>query len=77
MLLGNAYLTDSHLILRDVDGSEVSITLQDALNLRDWLNQHRIEILTRQKQLQSAKQQEQADLRDQHGRTVISFKDLF
>ena len=41
MLLGRMYLTQTHLILRDVDGSEVRITLDDSLDLYTFLKEHK------------------------------------
>lgn len=47
MLIDEVFFRDSHLILRDVDGSEVTITLQDAADLRNWLNRRYTEIVER------------------------------
>jgi len=44
MLLGNIYLKPTHLILRDVDGSEVSLSLDDALNVYQFVKDHLKEI---------------------------------
>ena len=41
MLLGHITLTQTHLILRDVDGSEVSVTLEDSLDLYTFLKEHK------------------------------------
>jgi hypothetical protein len=41
MLIGTTYLTQTHLILRDVDGSEVSVTLDDTLELYTFLKEHK------------------------------------
>jgi predicted DNA-binding ribbon-helix-helix protein len=44
MLLETIYLKQTHLILRDVDGSEVSVTLEDALDLYAYIKDHLQEI---------------------------------
>ncbi len=44
MLVGNIYLTQPHLMLRDVDGSEVSLTLDDALDVYQFVKDHLQEI---------------------------------
>ncbi len=41
MLIGTIYLKQTHLILRDVDGSEESITLEDALDLYTFIKEHK------------------------------------
>ena len=41
MLIGTKYLTQTHLILRDVDGSEESITLEDALEIYTYIKEHK------------------------------------
>jgi hypothetical protein len=41
MLIGTIYLKQTHLILRDVDGSEVSITLEDSLDLYTFIKEHK------------------------------------
>ncbi len=41
MLIGYTYLTQTHLILRDVDGSEVSLTLDDTLELYTYIKEHK------------------------------------
>ena len=41
MLIGTKYLTKTHLILRDVDGSEVSLTLEDTLELFTYIKEHK------------------------------------
>jgi hypothetical protein len=41
MLIGTTYLTQTHLILRDVDGSEVSVTLDDTLELYNFIKEHK------------------------------------
>ncbi len=41
MLIGTTYLKQTHLILRDVDGSEVSLTLEDSLDLYTFLKEHK------------------------------------
>jgi len=41
MLIGYTYITQTHLILRDVDGSEVSIRLEDSLELYTFLKEHK------------------------------------
>lgn len=40
MLIGEVFIRDAHLILRDVDGSETSLTLTDTLELMKWLLAH-------------------------------------
>jgi hypothetical protein len=44
MLLGTIHLKQTHIILQDVDGSEVSLTLEDALDLYNFLKDHKQEI---------------------------------
>jgi hypothetical protein len=44
MLIGNIYLTQTHLMLRDVDGSEVSLTLDDCLDVYTFVKDHLQEI---------------------------------
>lgn len=44
MLLGTIYLNQSHLVLRDVDGSEVSLTLDDTIDLYQFVKDHLQEI---------------------------------
>jgi hypothetical protein len=41
MLIGTIYLKQTHLILRDVDGSEVSIPLEDSLDLYTFIKEHK------------------------------------
>jgi hypothetical protein len=41
MLIGTIYLRQTHLILRDVDGSEVSLTLEDVLELYAFIKEHK------------------------------------
>ena len=41
MLIGQIYLTNVGVQLRDVDGTAVYLTAKDALDLADWLNIHR------------------------------------
>jgi hypothetical protein len=41
MLIGTIYLKQTHLILRDVDGSEESITLEDALDLYTFIKENK------------------------------------
>jgi hypothetical protein len=41
MLIGTTYLTQTHLILRDVDGSEVSLPLEDSLELYTFIKEHK------------------------------------
>ena len=41
MLIGQIYLTNVGVQLRDVDGTLVYLTAKDALDLADWLNIHR------------------------------------
>ena len=44
MLIGTIYLNQTHLILRDVDGSEVNLTLDDAVDLYQFVKDHLQEI---------------------------------
>ena len=44
MLIEQRYLKNGFVVLRDVDGSEVNILLEEALELADWINQRRAEI---------------------------------
>ncbi len=44
MLIGTIYLTQTHLLLRDVDGSEVSITLDDTIDLYTFVKDRLQEI---------------------------------
>lgn len=44
MLIGKIYLNQTHLILRDVNVSEVSLTLDDALDVYTYVNDHLQEI---------------------------------
>jgi hypothetical protein len=44
MLIGTIYLKQTHLILRDVDGSEESLTLEDALDVYAFVKEHLQEI---------------------------------
>jgi len=46
MLIRQIYIQSDtgSLVLRDVDGTEQSIPLQDALSLLDWLESHKDEI---------------------------------
>jgi len=44
MLLGTIYLKQTHLILRDVDGSEVGLPLDDALDVYLFVKDHLKEI---------------------------------
>ena len=39
MLIGHTYLTQTHQILRDVDGSEVSLPLEDCLDLYKFIDE--------------------------------------
>jgi inhibitor of KinA sporulation pathway (predicted exonuclease) len=47
MLIESVYIRNTHLVLRDVDGSEESMPLEDALDLLTWLSQHKSDIETR------------------------------
>jgi hypothetical protein len=47
MLIGTIYLKQTHLVLRDVDGSEVGLTLDDALKVCTYVKDHRQEIEAR------------------------------
>jgi hypothetical protein len=49
MLIGTIYLTQTNLILRDVDGSEVSLTLDDCLDLCNFVKDHISEIEAQRK----------------------------
>jgi hypothetical protein len=44
MLLETINLKQTHLVLRDVDGSEVSLTLDDAVDLYQFVKDHLQEI---------------------------------
>ncbi len=44
MLLETINLKQTHLVLRDVDGSEVSVTLDDAIDLYQFVKDHLQEI---------------------------------
>ncbi len=44
MLIGNIYLKQAQLMLRDVDGSEIGLTLDDALEIYNYVNDHMQEI---------------------------------
>ncbi len=44
MLIGKISLTKTHLVLRDVDGSEVSLTLDDAFDVYQFIKDHLQEI---------------------------------
>jgi hypothetical protein len=44
MLIDIIFIREDHVILRDVDGSEVSLTAEDAEYLRDWLYVRRREL---------------------------------
>ncbi len=44
MLIGHIYLKQTHLMLRDVDGSEVGLTLDDALDVYNYVKDHMQEI---------------------------------
>jgi hypothetical protein len=44
ILIGHIYLNQTHLILRDVDGSEVSLTLDDCLDVYQFIKDHLEEI---------------------------------
>jgi hypothetical protein len=44
MLIGTIYLKQTHLILRDVDGSEESLTLEDTLDVYAFVKEHLQEI---------------------------------
>jgi hypothetical protein len=40
MLIGTISLKQTHLVLKDVDGSEVSLTLDDGLDLYHFVKDH-------------------------------------
>jgi hypothetical protein len=44
MLIGHIHLNQTHLILKDVDGSEVSLTLDDAIDVYHFVKDHLQEI---------------------------------
>jgi hypothetical protein len=44
MLIETIYLKQTHLVLRDVDGSEISLTLEDALEVYNYVKDHMREI---------------------------------
>jgi len=44
LLLDKIYLKQSHIVLQDVDGSEVSVTLDDAIDLYQFVKDHLQEI---------------------------------
>jgi DUF971 family protein len=44
MLLGTISLQQAHLVLKDVDGSEVSLTLDDCLDVYQFVKEHLQEI---------------------------------
>ncbi len=44
MLLGTISLKQTHLVLKDVDGSEVSLTFEDALDVYAFVKDHMPEI---------------------------------
>ncbi len=44
MLIGQVFIRDGSLILRDVDGSEQSMPIGDALDLLAWLQEHKPEL---------------------------------
>ena len=44
MLLGTIFLRHGRVILRDVDGSEVALSIEDALTFRKWLYMHSPEL---------------------------------
>jgi hypothetical protein len=47
MLIGRIYFNDVSLVLRDVDGSEVTMPLYDAMDLAAWLIDHSGELAER------------------------------
>jgi hypothetical protein len=44
-LLDICFIREDHVILRDVDGNEVSLTAMDAFTLMCWLEKRQIELL--------------------------------
>ncbi len=44
MLIGTIYLNQTHLMLQDVDGSEVGLTLDDCLDVYTFVKDHMREI---------------------------------
>ena len=47
MLIENIYLTQTQLVLKDVDGSEVSLVLDDTLEVYTYIKDHMQELETR------------------------------
>jgi hypothetical protein len=54
VLIGQVYLKNGVVVLRDVDGSEENLLLEEALELADWINQHRAEIEYRIEELNAS-----------------------
>jgi hypothetical protein len=61
MFIEKVYLKDHHLILRETDGSEVFLTLQDALDLADWIQKHQNEIRERMGELEEQEPEQKLD----------------
>lgn len=55
MLIGQIYFKGDTVVLRDVDGSEVELSLGDAINLFIWLRHNMDEIERRNMQEQFEK----------------------
>ncbi len=46
MLIGHvSFGQHTNIILQDIDGTFISLTIQDALRLGDWIEEHRQEML--------------------------------
>lgn len=45
MLIDTIFMREDHVILRDVDGSEVSLTAIDAQYVYEWVQNHMSEVL--------------------------------
>jgi cytochrome c len=61
MFIEKVYLKDHHLILREMDGSETFLTLQDALDLADWIHKHQKEIRKRMAELEEQEPEQKLD----------------
>jgi len=65
MLIGHIFLRDDAVVLRDVDGSEQTLTFDDALQLHVWLSQHLHEIEERAQAVHERYLRETRDEEDQ------------
>jgi hypothetical protein len=45
MQLGTTFIRDGKFVIRDVDGSEVTFSATDALDLQNELHKHRMQLL--------------------------------